>query len=111
MKRTPLQRGPGPQRRTKLRRSQPLKAKRGPLTPEIRAARSIVRERSQDICEVCDIAAAVHFHHILPRSAQGADVASNYLHVDAACHQWIHAHPEEARAQGWIISRYPGDTP
>lgn len=105
MKRTPLARGPGPSRKA------PIKRRSGPITPEIRAARSIVRERSQGICEVCDTAPAVHFHHILPRSAGGPDTAANYLHVDARCHQWIHDHPEAAREMGLLRSRYPGGTP
>lgn len=44
-------------------------------------------------------------HHVRPRSAGGSDEASNTLDVCAACHDYIHSHPTEAYAWGFLKRR------
>lgn len=46
-------------------------------------------------------------HHIKPRSAGGKDDTGNLLWVcNGGCHAWIHAHPAEAKARGFLQGRY-----
>jgi hypothetical protein len=33
----------------------------------------------------------------------------NGILLCSTCHRWVHAHPFEARAQGWIVSRHVAD--
>jgi hypothetical protein len=42
-------------------------------------------------------------HHIEPRRTGGNDRA-NILAICNADHAWIHAHPQQARAAGWLGS-------
>jgi hypothetical protein len=50
-----------------------------------------------------------HAHHVTPRSAGGRDELANALAVGHAHHNgWIHNHPREARALGFL--RYGVDT-
>jgi hypothetical protein len=30
----------------------------------------------------------------------------NGIWLCARCHEWVHAHPFEAKAKGWIVSRH-----
>lgn len=67
-------------------------------------ARPLVVERSGGMCEavvteVCH-GRAVHIHHRRYKSAGGDNSLENLLHVCLACHAWIHANKETARALG-----------
>lgn len=42
-------------------------------------------------------------HHRLARSRGGKHEPSNCLYVCSACHDWIHSHPAESYANGWMI--------
>lgn len=42
-------------------------------------------------------------HHRM-RRRDGGDRLSNLLALHTACHRYITEHPEEARANGWIVS-------
>lgn len=77
-----------------------------PIPEEIRAE---VAARSGGICEAktpaCTGIGSV-WHHVLPRSAGGAHIVDNGLWVDAACHTYIHAHPQESYEKGWLRRRW-----
>jgi HNH endonuclease len=47
-------------------------------------------------------------HHRMPRRI-GGDRLSNLVLLHTACHRTVHAHPEQARARGFIVSIH-GDT-
>jgi len=72
--------------------------------------------RSGGRCEACDThhlpecsGRYEHAHHITPRSAGGRDTLDNALAVGHAHHNgWIHNHPREARALGFL--RYGVET-
>jgi hypothetical protein len=118
----------GLSRRTGLRRSTPLrrtalrrKASREQLPVE---SRTSVRTRSRGLCEprilyggVC-LGKATHVHHRRLLGVGGAhgaarreaDRLSSLLHCCAACHRWIHADPERAMVNGWIIPRHADPT-
>jgi hypothetical protein len=76
-----------------------------PKSPELLASERIVRERSGGMCEArtpdCT-GRATQAHHIAGRSNNTPD---DLLDVCSACHSYIHAHPEESYAAGWMRKR------
>lgn len=72
-------------------------------------------DRSVGVCEaqinaVCAYRAA-HVHHRLMRSQLGKDTPDNLLAVCRPCHDYIHQHPAESYAAGWLIrSTTTGET-
>jgi hypothetical protein len=83
-------------------------------TLEWERASSLLYARSRARCEVCGhrLLARVERHH-RQRRAVGGDRLANLLYLHSDCHAWLHAHPVEARAGGWIVSAYgdPATTP
>lgn len=45
------------------------------------------------------------------RRRDGGDRLSNLLLLCRGCHQYVHAHPTEAVANGWIVRASPGVPP
>ena len=41
-----------------------------------------------------------HLHHVKTIRRGGSDTADNLLHLSRACHDWVHAHPNEAAEMG-----------
>lgn len=127
MKRTELARGAPLVRKSQLQRTaakprQPAqRSTAGTKTPRPsttipQAARDAVAARSGGRCEIqapgpCT-GQATDVHHRLRRRDGGHDV-DNLLHACRHCHGKAHAHPELARAFGWIVSAWssPGTTP
>lgn len=81
-------------------------------------SREIVKTRDVGRCVRCGMAGN-NFHHRRSRS-----VTDDCTHAPCnaitlcgsgttGCHGWVHAHPFEARAMGWIVSRHatPHDEP
>lgn len=73
-------------------------------------ANLILYRRCGYSCEKCGraLANSVERHH-RQRRAIGGDRLSNLLMLHSGCHKWITEHPEEARANGWIVSAYVAD--
>lgn len=69
-----------------------------------------LRDRSGGICEICGKRRATNHHHRKNRSGGRDDDLSNALHLcgsgTTGCHGWVTTHPEEARKNGWSVSRY-----
>lgn len=120
-RRTPLQRGEGPKRKTRLEQGSPLNRGTGlahaPRTPKAlkdtgapQAVRDMVFDRDR-WCVRCGKALAkgqggYSIHHLTLRS-HGVDnsVEAQILLCGSGttgCHGWVHAHPAAARAAGWI---------
>ena len=101
-RRTPLKSG-GALKRT------PMKRKRATSGSDFHpAVRGAIERRSGDRCEAANSGCqgrATMIHHIRRRSQGGEGVIDNGLHVCAQCHQWIHEHPKDAAAKGWLILR------
>lgn len=74
---------------------------------EWQKVRRFVQGRSDGRCEArCAPSCAgrgEHAHHQLMRSQGGADDPSNLLWVCRPCHDWIHQHPADSYAAGWLI--------
>jgi 5-methylcytosine-specific restriction endonuclease McrA len=92
-----------------MRRSPPAgrsTGTRSKVPPEVREQ---VERRSGRKCEAAvnaNCATTGHFlHHILPRSAGGKHTVANLLQICTACHEYIHAHPEESYRRGWLKRR------
>jgi hypothetical protein len=60
-------------------------------------------------CERCAAWYATEAHHRWMRSQGGPDIASNLGALCRVCHNWCHANPEAAHAEGWMLIR--GDKP
>jgi hypothetical protein len=58
-----------------------------------------------DRCARCGESRALHVHHRRRRSQGGPDSYANQITLCHTCHAWVHAHPEDARGGGWLVSR------
>lgn len=71
--------------------------------------RAMVRIRAHQRCERCLVPAAIgHIHHRRSRSVRDKHrhCCCNLVWLCPTCHAEVHAHPFEARADGWIVSRH-----
>lgn len=70
--------------------------------------RSDVENRAKGRCELRTPACVIRgdqCHHLLPRSAGGADSIANCVWVCDPCHRHAHANPAEAYRRGWMVRR------
>lgn len=65
-------------------------------------ARRAVSARSGDACERCGGRAA-QIHH-RQRRREGGHGLSNLVHLCYTCHRQVHAEPDRARAEGFIVT-------
>ena len=72
---------------------------------ELRDASVLVLARSNGVCECCHFGRMEHTHHKLRRSQGGTNDLENLMGVCSACHSWIHAHPADSYAAGYLIRR------
>lgn len=105
-RKTPLSPGSGRLGRAPLaQRSSKTKA-RYAAGSEYNKAKTQVRLHSGGRCEIVATdqcrGVASDPHHVLP---SGPDTAANLLDCCRWCHDWVHAHPTEAREHGWLRSR------
>lgn len=75
--------------------------------------RELVRERSGGHCELgasvdCTFVASEQHHR--KRRRDGGHVLSNVVDACGPCHRHAHAHPQQARERGWIVSAFAVDT-
>lgn len=81
------------------------------------AIREKVRQRAHQRCERCFVPAPIgHVHHRRSRSVIDTHrhCPCNCVWLCPVCHIYVHAHPFEARGDGWIVSRHvdqPGTIP
>lgn len=54
-------------------------------------------------CEVCDLAPSRDVHHKAGRLGGNLNNEATWLAVCRGCHDWIHVHPSQARAQGLLV--------
>lgn len=73
-------------------------------------ARAVVRERDGGHCLRCGAGGGIEVHHRRRRGV-GEDPHQypNLISLCAVCHPWVHAHPEDARAGGFIVSMHVDD--
>lgn len=84
--------------------------KMGKGTDPSPAVKAAVRKRDDYACARCgvNVAERLHsIHHRVRRSQRGRHVAENLVTLCgdgiAGCHGWVHRHPVEARAHGWLL--------
>lgn len=106
----PLKPGNGRLKRGAFVPRKPMKATRPKVTPKVtpeeRAARKVVRQRSQGACEVCGRTGATNMHH--RRKAGRVWTPENLIAVcgwgnASGCHGHIERNPAASREQGWIV--------
>jgi len=113
-------------RRSGIRRRTPLRPSAKPLARSpIRRQSSRARARSRTWAAVCRAVFAAcggrcqvgapgctgkagQGHHRQPRAQGGRDVPGNCLPVCLSCHVWLHCHPSESYARGFLIRRNGG---
>lgn len=97
--------------RIRARRATPRRrlAPRWTLSDWDEANAALVR-RSGGRCEHCgaQLHGRVERHHRQRREV-GGDRLANVVYLRPECHQWITEHPEEAMANGWIVSSFHPD--
>jgi hypothetical protein len=96
-RKTPLRRGKAKLKRTKLR--QVSKRQRAKL--DLYTAQRRVFLAAHPKCQVCGERPATDVHHMAGRGIRLND-ESTFLATCRACHDWIHAHPAEARERGFL---------
>lgn len=106
-RRTPMPRGDAPRRDPEAgtRRSRGLSGGLTPIPPDAVAA---VRRRSRGRCEVASgpwCSGHGEMRHHRAGRGPGRDRPDLLLDVCAACHAYLHAHPELSYERGWMISR------
>jgi len=73
--------------------------------------RDAVLERDGWRCRLAGVVIAcngrLHAHHVLPRSRGGRDDLGNGLTACDSHHSWIHAHPEWAYTEGYLLRTPP----
>lgn len=77
-------------------------------------ARQTVKERDLGHCLRCGAAGARELHHRRRRGVgEDPHLVCNLLTLcgPGGCHDWVHAHPEEARRLGYIITSYDDTEP
>lgn len=98
------------EREAKAREAKPTakRVTRSKGNPIPAVPRVVVYDRSGGFCEANTPACttgphkAVHVHHIAGRTDH---LPSNLLHVCHNAHDYIHAHPAESYAAGWMVKR------
>lgn len=78
-------------------------------TPIPKKSRNLVVARDKSRCVRCAAPAAKgEWHHRRSRSIRDAHTHSpaNGIHLCTLCHKWVHDNPFEARASGFIVSRF-----
>lgn len=93
-------------KRAKQLTQRAVQRKRAQVTPEEKAAKKVVRARSQGICERCGRARAAQMHHRV--KAGRVWRASNLMHVCglgnySGCHGEIEQNPTVSKEQGWWL--------
>ena len=72
----------------------------------------LIRNRAGDACERCRVSVVNgEIDHRRTRGAGGTNrpstnEASNGALLCSPCHEWKHAHPNEARETGWYVSQW-----
>ena len=111
LRRTPLKRTGPPARLARLPRgTAPLRRKGIRPVSAKRRAENAERARvlaallaANPMCRRCHVRPAVDGHELTPRSKGGSVTdPENIRMVCRTCHDAIHAHPLQARAEGWL---------
>ena len=91
-------------RRTPLKRSSGLKAKRQGIPSDVRS-RVAIRDggcRGRTLIPELSCWGRLDPHHILRRSQGGQDTPDNLVTLCRAHHDWVHAYPETSRTLGLL---------
>src|SRR5687768_7920981 len=102
MKRSPLTRKVGLKPSRKPMKRSPLRKVSKKLAPKLKQY-SIQRKRFLEENTICPVTGlpTVDVHHAFGRGPYLLD-ESTWIAVSREGHDWIHAHPNQARAKGWL---------
>lgn len=75
--------------------------------PIPKRARAVIKERDGGHCLRCGAGGGIEVHHRRRRGiGEDPHAYCNLMSLCATCHPWVHAHPELARAAGFIVSMH-----
>ena len=100
------------QRRTPLKKSSGLKAKRRGLDTDVRS-QVFIRDggcRGRALIPELSCWGRLDPHHILRRSQGGQDSPDNLVTLCRAHHDWVHGNPESSRNLGLLKRPEPKET-
>lgn len=79
----------------------PLRSTPHPIPARVRET---VFARDEWTCQWCKVpGGALDAHHRFRRSQGALDVAHVMVSAHRLCHDYIHEHPDEARARGFLV--------
>lgn len=93
-----------PRWKTGLSQKQVQAARRRRWEKSYKAGREAALQRSGGLCERCG-APAQHVHHKRGRLSLEANLPEHLMPICLLCHDYIHKHPAEARAEGYMGAR------
>lgn len=94
--------------RKRTRRIPAMSKRRQLFENEFNRAKTVVILRSGGFCEARTSACsgfAEHVHHRAGRVGRDVNTPEMLLHVCFRCHEYLHRHPLESYAQGWLVRR------
>lgn len=94
--------------RTPLGRTKPIRQRSAKMEAIYEVRRELVEKilEERPWCERCLKARSQDCHEKLTRSRGGSIIdESNIVAICRNCHEWIHSHPREATAEGWLRRR------
>lgn len=91
---------PAPKPSPRIKEPKPLKGKPHRIPMHVKLATLAMWGSSCRWCE--QPGGAVDLHHVLPRSQGGRDEARNLRPLHRRCHSYVHEHPTEAKARGYL---------
>ncbi len=70
--------------------------------------RAVVRERDGGHCLRCGAGGGLEQHHRRRRGVRDGyqHAFENVISLCGECHRWVHAHPQQAREGGFIVSAH-----
>ena len=93
---------PIPKPTPQAREPKPLVSKPRPVNAR---AKEQTFRRDGYLCQWCRVPGGhLDAHHRLRRSQGGRDIPEHMVSVHRLCHDFIHAHPAEARKRGFLVS-------
>jgi hypothetical protein len=105
----PIERGKPLRRSGNLERKTALSARSKKQEAKYRVRRVLVAEllEQKPVCERCDAARSTDVHEPRMRS-RGADITNPEQCVCLCrdCHNWVHANPALATAEGWLVASW-----
>ena len=105
-RKTPMKRNQKPLKRTPLKRVSQSKNAKAKRKSYASAKREYMEDRENpNHCERCEVELGIKFLDLHHKAGRGKNLSnkSTFTAICRPCHDWIHAHPKDARETGWLV--------